>query len=69
MGYNCYEIIMTYKWAAIILPAIIFLAFSAGAQSTVTKTTDQPGRSVILPDNPLCDYHVPCFHDAGLQAP
>lgn len=45
-------IVMKYKWLAIILPAIIFLSFSAGAQSAVRKTTDQLGRSVTLSDNP-----------------
>ncbi|RZB29651.1 MAG: iron complex transport system substrate-binding protein [Desulfobacteraceae bacterium Eth-SRB1] len=43
---------MKYKWLAIILPAVIFLSFSADAQSVVRKTTDQLGRSVTLSDNP-----------------
>jgi len=46
------QTIMKYRCLIIILPAIIFLSFSAGAQSVVRKTTDQLGRSVTLPDNP-----------------
>jgi len=43
---------MRYKHLVIVLPVLIFLSFSAGAQSAVKKTTDQLGRSVMLPDNP-----------------
>ena len=43
---------MRYKYLVIILPVLIFLSFSTGAQSAVKKTIDQLGRSIIVPDNP-----------------
>ncbi|MDI6688391.1 MAG: cobalamin-binding protein [Desulfobacterales bacterium] len=43
---------MRYKYLVIVLPVLIFLSFSAGAQSAVKKTTDQLGRSITVPDNP-----------------
>lgn len=43
---------MRYKHLFIVLPVLIFLSFSAGAQAVVKKTTDQLGRSVTVPDNP-----------------
>ncbi|MDO9565705.1 MAG: cobalamin-binding protein [Candidatus Desulfaltia sp.] len=43
---------MRYKYLVIVLPVLIFLSFSAGAQAVVKKTTDQLGRSVTVPDNP-----------------